>query len=144
MPKKNINLGLSELANGALQVKFDRAMAQVIQNIGNPNTKPKKPRKITMVVTIVPDETRQATSFSVSVKASLAPEEDTATTVLIGQDQKGNTYANELKSGVPGQTYIDPDTGEVMTDTGKPVSEVEKAAKPVDLQKPIDLQKQKD
>jgi shikimate kinase len=54
--------------------------------------------------------------------------------MLIGRDGKGKTVVNELKSGTPGQTFIDPDDGEVKTDTGVPVADIEKEQKVIDLQ----------
>lgn len=47
-----------------------------------------------------------------------------AATLLVGLDN-GKPVANELLSSAPGQTFIDPETGEIKTDTGVPVSEVE-------------------
>ena len=64
-------------------------------------------------------------------KTTLAPEESVATTALLGQ-QNSEVVLNELKSGVPGQTYID-ENGELKTDTGEPVDAVEN--KVIDLQK---------
>ena len=55
--------------------------------------------------------------------------------MLLGMDSKGQPHVNELKSGVRGQEYIDTETGEIKTDTGEKVDDVEKAEKVVDLQK---------
>ena len=41
--------------------------------------------------------------------------------------------ASELKSGVKGQTYID-EQGNVRTDTGEKVEDIEKKSKIIDLQ----------
>lgn len=129
--ESKINFKLSEIAHGAVQVKLDRAMTAVAQNILDPNTTAKAKRKVTITITIAPDETRSTAQIEVGTKTTLAPEESVATTALLGQ-QNSEVVLNELKSGVPGQTYIDED-GEIKTDTGEPVDAVEN--KVIDLQK---------
>lgn len=126
-----INFKLSEIAHGAVQVKLDRAMATVTQNILDLNTAAKAKRKVTLMITIAPDETRSTAQIDVATKTTLAPEESVATTALLGK-QNQQVVLNELKSGTPGQTFID-DDGDVKTDTGEPVGEAEK--KIIDLQK---------
>ena len=39
----------------------------------------------------------------------------------------GQVHANELKSTVPGQMYFD-ENGEILTDIGQPVAEIEQQA----------------
>lgn len=129
--ESKINFKLSEIAHGAVQVKLDRAMTAVAQNILDPNTTAKAKRKVTITITIAPDETRSTAQIEVGTKTTLAPEESVATTALLGQ-QNSEVVLNELKSGVPGQTYID-ENGEIKTDTGEPVEDVEN--KVIDLQK---------
>lgn len=129
--ESKINFKLSEIAHGAVQVKLDRAMTSVAQNILDPNTTVKAKRKVIITITIAPDETRSTAQIEVGTKTTLAPEESVATTALLGQ-QNSEVVLNELKSGVPGQTYID-ENGELKTDTGEPVDAVEN--KVIDLQK---------
>lgn len=129
--ESKINFKLSEIAHGAVQVKLDRAMTAVAQNILDPNTTAKAKRKVTITITIAPDETRSTAQIEVGTKTTLAPEESVATTALLGQ-QNSEVVLNELKSGVPGQTYID-ENGEIKTDTGELVDAVEN--KVIDLQK---------
>ena len=135
--KQLINFDISEIADGGVQVKLTRALQQVAQNVMDPNTDPKKKRSVTLKINVTPDKKRNAASITAEVKTNLAPEEGVETTMLLGRDGQGQVHVNELKSGVPGQTYIDAETGELKTDTGKPVAEVEKeeAKKVVDLRK---------
>ena len=65
-----------------------------------------------------------------------------ATTVLTGKDlTTGKVEARELKSEVPGQTYIDTETGQPKTDVGQPIDVIEKEeAKQKQI---IDLQKKR-
>lgn len=136
--KKAINFDLSEIADGGVQVKLNRALQQVADNILDPNTDPTKKRKVQLNITLAPNEKRDASDVTVEVKTTLAPEVGVPTTMLLGRDINGKVHVNELKSGVKGQTYIDPDDGKAKTDTGEPVAEVEKEEK----RKIIDLQKQ--
>ena len=56
------------------------------------------------------------------------------TKIMTGRDlNTGMIAASELKSGVKGQTYID-EQGDVRTDTGEKVEDVEKKSKIIDLQ----------
>ncbi|EGS38118.1 hypothetical protein HMPREF9102_0399 [Limosilactobacillus oris F0423] len=135
MAKEPINFNLSEVAEGGVQVKLNRALKEVATNILNPNTEAKKKRKVTLTITVSPNDKRDAADTVIEVKTSLAPEIGVASTMLLGMDNKGQPHVNELKSGVRGQEYIDTETGEVKTDTGEKVDDVEKAEKVVDLQK---------
>ena len=54
-------------------------------------------------------------------------------TPLISFSLTGMIAASELKSGVKGQTYID-EQGDVRTDTGEKVEDIEKKSKIIDLQ----------
>lgn len=106
--KKAINFDLSEIADGGVQVKLNRALQQVADNILDPNTDPTKKRKIQLNISISPNEKRDASDVTVEVKTTLAPEVGVPTTMLLGRDINGKVHVNELKSGVKGQTYIDP------------------------------------
>ncbi|MFT9005317.1 MAG: replication terminator protein [Liquorilactobacillus hordei] len=132
---KQINFDLSAVAEGGLQEKLDRALDQVTENIMDPNTDQTKKRKITINMVFEPSKSGDAVDVDIQTKVSLVPEQGVGTTMLIGRDGKGKAVVNELKSGTPGQTFIDPDDGEVKTDTGVPVADIEKEQKVIDLQK---------
>ncbi|GAB6713907.1 hypothetical protein [Streptococcus uberis] len=121
---KTIKLDLSAIGEGGLQEKVDKELEKVFDNILDPNTDTKTARKITITLTMKPDDSRQTVATSMEVKSSLAPQTGVATTVLVGQ-KDGKVYANELKSSIPGQMYFD-EKGEVRTDIGQPVEELEK------------------
>ena len=64
----------------------------------------------------------------------LAPAAPVTTKIMTGRDlNTGMIAASELKSGVKGQTYID-EQGDVRTDTGEKVEDLEKKSKIIDLQ----------
>ncbi|MFG5445209.1 hypothetical protein ACFJYX_00575 [Enterococcus faecalis] len=58
------------------------------------------------------------------------PRDENETKVLFGRNaETGYIEANELKSGVRGQMYIDPEDLKVKTDTGESVEDIEKEQK---------------
>lgn len=138
---KNIDLDLSNIAGGGLQEKVDLEMNKAFENIHDPNTKATAKRKLTINIELTPDENREVVSVTSNVKSTLAPLTDVATTVLTGKDfNTGKVEARELKSSVPGQTYIDPDDLRQKTDIGEPIDVIEKEA---EKQQIIDLQKKR-
>lgn len=122
-----INLNLSELNDGAIQEKFDYEMEQVFENILDMNTNPTKKRQVTLIIDVAPDKDREMVTFSCKSKSKLVPREETETKVLFGRNRDtGYIEAAELKSGVRGQMFMDPDDLKVKTDTGQPADEIEK------------------
>lgn len=119
---------------GGVQVKINRALKEVADNILDPNTEAKKKRKVQLTISISPNEKRDAAETVIDVKTTLAPETGVNSTMLLGRDTKGKVHINELKSGVKGQEYIDTETGEVKTDTGERIDDLEAQNKVVDLQ----------
>ncbi|MFT8556037.1 replication terminator protein [Liquorilactobacillus hordei] len=136
---KNIDLQISELAHGAIQEKLNGELNKLFENIHDPNTKATDKRVVNIKLEFKPDENRQVVTMNCDVSIKTASVEGVSTTVLTGKDlNTGKVEAHELKSGTPGQTFIDPDDGEVKTDTGEPVDVIEKEMK---RNKIIDLQK---
>ncbi|AIX04338.1 TPA: hypothetical protein ACJN9V_000419 [Streptococcus agalactiae] len=121
---KTIKLDLSAIGEGGLQEKVDKELEKVFDNILDPNTDIKTKRKLTITLTMTPDETREVVSTSMEVKSTLAPQTGVATTVLVGQ-KDGKVYANELKSKIPGQTYFD-EEATLRTDIGQPIDDLER------------------
>lgn len=138
--EKAIDLQLSELGNGAVQEKLDGELKKIFSNIHDPNTAATAKRAVTIKLEFKPDETRKVISLSSDFTTKLAPVEGVSTTVLTGKDLgSGKIEAHELKSEVPGQTYIDTDTGQAKTDIGQPIDVIEKEEEKqnqiIDLQK---------
>ena len=65
--KKAINFDISEIADGGVQVKLNRALQQVADNILDPNTDPTKKRKVQLNITLAPNEKRDASDVTVEV-----------------------------------------------------------------------------
>ena len=146
--KQLINFNLSEIAEGAVQAKFAKEVKRVCENILDLNTDAGKKRKITLTLTYIPNDQRNSVDVLVEAKSTLAPQVGTSTTMLLGRDMNtGFINANELKSNVPGQTYIDVEDGKPKTDIGEPVDEVESKKETKkgseDKKNIIDLQKNK-
>lgn len=128
-------VNLETFAGGALQEKFDQAMAEVLQNMQDPNTPWKNKRGITIKVTFQQNEDRDDTQVDVVVEKKLAHTSPIVTRMSIGTDlDTGEVYAEEYGKQVRGQMTIndweqnqkkdqetavavDTDTGEILDDT---------------------------
>lgn len=120
---KTINL--ESLANGAVAERIDIEFKKVLANIADPNTDPKKTRKLQVTLTFKADEKRDIANLSIQVKPTLVPAKNAETKIILDCDEKGNTVGAELKSGQKGQYYID-DDGEISNDKGEKIEKVEK------------------
>ncbi|HEM5350738.1 TPA: hypothetical protein U1398_000049 [Streptococcus suis] len=128
MDKKLIGLDLTHIADGGLQEKLDKELEKVFDNILDLNTEAKAKRKITIELVMSSNEERTVVDTTMTVKSKLALQNGVATTILVGRDyDTGMVHANELKSTVPGQMYFD-ENGEILTDIGQPVAEIERQA----------------
>lgn len=135
MSDKFIDLDLTNLSDGGVQEKFDMAMQKLLENIHDPNTKATAKRKLTLTLTLEPDDNRQAIKTTSNVSSTLAPLTDISTTILTGRNASGQIEAKELKSRVPGQTFFDSTDGKFKDDVGTPIEDIEKQNQVVDLQK---------
>jgi len=135
--KNTNNLNLSTLNNGAIQEQFDIEMVRVLKNIHDLNTEPNKKRTVTITLEYTTNDDRDVIIMNSTIKSKLVPQIPTSTTLLTGKDVvTGKIEANELKSGIKNQSYMNVDTGEILTDTGEPikVEETPGIAKIIDLQ----------
>lgn len=124
--EKQIQLPISQMANGAIQEKLDGEFKKVFDNIHDKNTRAEDKRTVTIKLEFVPDENRQTVKVIGNISVKLANVRDVSTTVLTGKDLvSGKIEAKELKSNIPGQTYFDTDDIQ-KTDVGVPVDVVEK------------------
>ena len=91
-----------DLANGAIKERVDVEMGRVVRNILDINTKPTTPRKITVTLTLTPDEARQHVEVAAEAKATLAPMVPVRTSLAVGTEN-GKQMAVELTPQIPGQ-----------------------------------------
>ncbi|MEK4513629.1 replication terminator protein [Paenibacillus sp. FSL K6-2524] len=120
---KSIEIKLESLADGSISERFKQELAKVLVNIADPNTEAKTTRKITISLTIKPNENRETAEVSISATSTLAPAKEVLTTIIMDRDNDGKPAAAELKSGQRGQTYID-NEGDVADDTGHKIKRI--------------------
>lgn len=114
-------LNLAEMGHGAFMERFHIELQRALENVADPNTDPKKARKITLTVTLKADENRDIATFEVQSKATLVPAKALTTQVVIDRDGSGKIVGAELRSGQKGQMFLDED-GEVKDDKGNVVN----------------------
>lgn len=117
-------IDLSTFAEGGVSEKFNIEMQKVLENIQDPNTDATKARKITLTVTITPNGKRSLADVQVSTKSALVPMKEVASSIIMDYDASGKVTGAELKSGIPGQTFID-EEGDIASDKGEKLSEIE-------------------
>lgn len=99
-------LSFSTLAGGGVQERLQDALDQVATNIADPNTDAKKTRKVTMTLTLKPNEQRSIANLDIDVKTSLVAPVGISTTLMIDRDEKGNAVAQEIYGKDPQQGVI--------------------------------------
>lgn len=100
-------INFATLAGGAVEEKLQYALAEVAANIADPNTDPKKVRKITMTMTIKPNEQRTIADVAIDVKTTLAAPVGISTTIMIDRDEKGKAVAAEIYGTDPNQGTLE-------------------------------------
>ncbi|MGH1093086.1 replication terminator protein [Bacillus mycoides] len=119
-----IMIDLNTFADGALSERFHQEFERVMENMNDLNTDPKKARKIVLTLSFAGDQKREVWNCQVQATSKLVPTEAVESKILLDFDQNGNLVGQELASGIKGQCYIDLQ-GEVKTDVGQPIEEVE-------------------
>lgn len=128
-------INLSEFAGGAVDERFNIELQEVLENMQNLNTDPLKARTITLKITLKGNADRNLSDVLVDAKTSLVPANGISATLMLDRDKKGKAVAAELKSGIPGQSFIS-DNGDVLDDKGKAVlsdEEIKKSSKVVNF-----------
>lgn len=77
------------------------------RNIADPNTEAKTARKITVTITLKPNEQRDFITTSITTKSTLAPTLGAVTALGIRKDLKtGEVEVGEIGNQIPGQMSI--------------------------------------
>lgn len=76
---------LANIAGGAASEIFQRELNVVAKNIADQNTDPTKSRKITLSITLTPDENRQEIKATISAKSVVASVKPAQRTVFLGK-----------------------------------------------------------
>ena len=94
---------LDLLMGGAVQERFRIALAEVLSNIHDPNTRATEKRSIALTLTFAPYANRDAADLDVSVKTKLAAAAPAQTTVYLAYSDDGLVTASEKVDQIPGQ-----------------------------------------
>ena len=106
MNKDDTKKSFLELCKGAMLERFDYEMEKVIDNILDPNTPAKKPRSITLTLTLKSDEERRQLFHETIVKPKLQPTNPIAGSVAIVPDHNGELTVVEMVPQIPGQMNV--------------------------------------
>lgn len=86
----NQALSLATMDHGAVVEQVDEAIARVMENIVDPNTKAKAARVVTLKIKLVPtDEERELLGISAEVKTSMAPAAPVLTKAWVAHTRDG-------------------------------------------------------
>ena len=103
---KHINI--EQFSNGELTQQINREMEAVARNIADPNTEAKTARKITVTITMKPNEQRDFITTSITTKSTLAPTLGAVTALGIRKDLKsGEIEVGEIGNQIPGQMSVE-------------------------------------
>lgn len=103
---KHINI--EQFSNGELTRQINREIETVSRNIADPNTEAKTARKITVTITLKPNEQRDFITTSITTKSTLAPTLGAVTALGIRKDLKnGEIEVGEIGNQIPGQMSIE-------------------------------------
>ena len=121
-----IELNIQKLKGGACIRQFNAELQRAVANILDPNTDAKAKRKVTLTLTMAPNEARNMADISVAVKASLCPQSPVATGATMGVNvETGEQTAFEVSDGQefssPVQGLVDAmQPGDSMSINGHP------------------------
>ena len=103
MASNDMRSSLLQMAKGAIQERVDYEVSRVVDNILDMNTEAKVKRKVTLTITMTPDEDRQVVKIEASAKSTLAPVTPVGTSLVITADGNGEMILAEIVPQVPGQ-----------------------------------------
>ncbi len=101
------HLKLEELDGGGPLEVVNHELQSVLENLLDPNTEPKKERKVTLEIKIKGDENRNMCGLTYQAKSTLAPAMANMTAIIVDQDENGKAVAAEVRPGsIPGQQEL--------------------------------------
>lgn len=98
---------LDQLMDGALVERFNENLGEVMRNVFDERTDPKKPRKISLVFQFRSNDRRDAASMSADVTIKTVAPKPLEQTVLMRMSDNGSVTLIEQTDQIPGQIDID-------------------------------------
>lgn len=92
-----------QMARGAIQERADYEITKILDNILDPNTTATAKRKLTITLTLCPDDTRQNITVGVVAKSTLAPTNPVTTSLFVADEET----IVEMVPQIPGQYDMD-------------------------------------
>ena len=92
-----------QMARGAIQERADYEITKILENILDPNTSATAARKLTLTLTLKPDDTRQNIAVGVVAKSTLAATNSVTTSLYVADEET----IVEMVPQVPGQLDMD-------------------------------------
>ena len=132
--KAKSSINLEKLAGGAFTEKLNEALAQVAENIQNPNTDASTKRGITVNISFKPSKNREMVSTTIQVTTKLAATEAIETQMVMGTNRAGDVEIAEY-----GQATIDEYMEETADEDQAPEAEQTQIQQPPQDGKPLDL-----
>ncbi len=82
-------LSLATIKGGAAIEMVDDAIQELLENIIDPNTDATTRRKVTLTLTLAPDQERESMHIKLDVRSSFAPHEAVGTIAFISHTRDG-------------------------------------------------------
>jgi len=89
-----VRVSLKTLSGGGAAEQFDEALAEVIEDILDPNTEARKARKVTLTLELRPSEDRNQVLYAVNVTKKLAGSRPIGSVMYVGH-KEGEIMAME-------------------------------------------------
>ena len=99
-----------DMAMGAIKERADYEMARIIDNILDPNTDPKKKRKLVLTLELVPDSERKTIGVNCTAKSTLDATNPVCTSMcVVAAPGTGEVQVVEMVPQIPGQFSMEGD-----------------------------------
>lgn len=82
-------LSLATLKGGAAVEMVDEAIKRLLENVVDPNTDATSKRKVTLVISLVPDKDREMLGVQLSVKMAMAPQATVNSVAYVAHTRDG-------------------------------------------------------
>lgn len=112
---KTKELNVLEMAKGAILEQIEGETSKIMANILDPNTDPKKARKMTITLIFKANEGREVVECEAQAKSTIAPIRAVVTSFYVGEDKDGKPIAQEVSKFDPNQETIFVDEDDKVT-----------------------------